>query len=72
MFQDSKMNTIIECRISRVNASVRMERPSIDFCQSPSTIMTSIAAQVVLHPTISRGLKFGGTTVGRDKVGVQF
>jgi peroxin-11B len=30
--------------------------------------MATIASQVVLHPFVSNGLKFGGTTVGRDKV----
>ncbi|KAJ3976308.1 peroxisomal biogenesis factor 11 [Lentinula raphanica] len=29
--------------------------------------MATIASQVVLHPTVSQGLKFGGTTLGRDK-----
>ncbi|KAJ3922573.1 peroxisomal biogenesis factor 11 [Lentinula edodes] len=29
--------------------------------------MAAIASQVVLHPTISQGLKYGGTTLGRDK-----
>ncbi|KAJ3936340.1 MAG: peroxisomal biogenesis factor 11 [Lentinula lateritia] len=29
--------------------------------------MAAIASQVVLHPTVSQGLKFGGTTLGRDK-----
>jgi len=30
--------------------------------------MATIAAQVVLHPAVSQALKFGGTTLGRDKV----
>ncbi|KIK71160.1 hypothetical protein GYMLUDRAFT_33295 [Collybiopsis luxurians FD-317 M1] len=29
--------------------------------------MATIASQVVLHPTVSQSLKFGGTTLGRDK-----
>ncbi|KAJ3987548.1 peroxisomal biogenesis factor 11 [Lentinula detonsa] len=29
--------------------------------------MATIASQVVLHPTVSQGLKYGGTTLGRDK-----
>ncbi|KAF8973908.1 peroxisomal biogenesis factor 11 [Flammula alnicola] len=29
--------------------------------------MASIASQFILHPAVSQGLKFGGTTVGRDK-----
>ncbi|PPQ89407.1 hypothetical protein CVT25_002225 [Psilocybe cyanescens] len=29
--------------------------------------MASAAAQIILHPTVSQGLKFGGTTLGRDK-----
>jgi len=30
--------------------------------------MAGVASQIILHPTISQGLKFGGTTLGRDKV----
>ena len=30
--------------------------------------MASVASQIVLHPTVSQCLKFGGTTLGRDKV----
>ncbi|KAF9270341.1 peroxisomal biogenesis factor [Marasmius fiardii PR-910] len=29
--------------------------------------MASIASQVILHPSISKSLKYGSTTVGRDK-----
>ncbi|KAG7099335.1 hypothetical protein E1B28_001192 [Marasmius oreades] len=29
--------------------------------------MASIASQVILHPTVSKSLKYGSTTVGRDK-----
>ncbi|KAF9474478.1 peroxisomal biogenesis factor 11 [Pholiota conissans] len=29
--------------------------------------MASIASQIILHPAVSQSLKFGGTTVGRDK-----
>ncbi|KAJ4489393.1 peroxisomal biogenesis factor 11 [Lentinula edodes] len=29
--------------------------------------MAAIASQVVLHPTVSQGLRYGGTTLGRDK-----
>ncbi|TFK76979.1 peroxisomal biogenesis factor 11 [Pluteus cervinus] len=29
--------------------------------------MASAASQVILHPAVSQGLKFGGTTTGRDK-----
>ncbi|KAK1228369.1 Peroxisomal membrane protein PMP27 [Marasmius sp. AFHP31] len=29
--------------------------------------MASIASQVILHPTISKSLKYGGSNVGRDK-----
>ena len=31
-------------------------------------IMASVASQIVFHPTVSQCLKFGGTTLGRDKV----
>ncbi|KAF5312486.1 hypothetical protein D9619_003162 [Psilocybe cf. subviscida] len=30
--------------------------------------MATIASQLVLHPTVSAGLKYGGTTLGRDKL----
>ena len=30
--------------------------------------MASVASQIVFHPTVSQCLKFGGTTLGRDKV----
>jgi hypothetical protein len=30
--------------------------------------MANVASQVIFHPAVSQGLKFGGTTVGRDKV----
>jgi hypothetical protein len=30
--------------------------------------MASIASQIILHPAVSESLKFGGTTLGRDKV----
>jgi len=29
--------------------------------------MATIASQVIFHPIVSQGLKFGGTTLGRDK-----
>ncbi|GLB36272.1 putative peroxisomal biogenesis factor [Lyophyllum shimeji] len=29
--------------------------------------MTTVASQVILHPVVSQSLKFGSTTVGRDK-----
>ncbi|KAF8807526.1 peroxisomal biogenesis factor 11 [Phlegmacium glaucopus] len=29
--------------------------------------MAAVASQFIFHPTISQGLKFGGTTLGRDK-----
>jgi len=29
--------------------------------------MATIASQLIFHPTVSQGLKFGGTTLGRDK-----
>ncbi|CAA7266560.1 unnamed protein product [Cyclocybe aegerita] len=29
--------------------------------------MASVASQIIFHPTVSQGLKFGGTTLGRDK-----
>ncbi|KAF9532051.1 peroxisomal biogenesis factor 11 [Crepidotus variabilis] len=29
--------------------------------------MATIASQIILHPVVSQGLKFGGTTLGRDK-----
>ncbi|PPQ70969.1 hypothetical protein CVT26_014235 [Gymnopilus dilepis] len=29
--------------------------------------MASVASQIVLHPTVTESLKFGATTVGRDK-----
>ncbi|KDR85118.1 hypothetical protein GALMADRAFT_233746 [Galerina marginata CBS 339.88] len=29
--------------------------------------MASVASQIVFHPTVSQSLKFGGTTLGRDK-----
>ncbi|KAF4623095.1 hypothetical protein D9613_001914 [Agrocybe pediades] len=29
--------------------------------------MASIASQLIFHPAVSQGLKFGGTTLGRDK-----
>ncbi|KAF8203675.1 peroxisomal biogenesis factor 11 [Pholiota molesta] len=29
--------------------------------------MASIASQIILHPAVSESLKFGGTTLGRDK-----
>ena len=33
-----------------------------------SSNMTTLAAQVVFHPVVTHSLKFGGTTIGRDKV----
>jgi len=30
--------------------------------------MTTLAGQVVFHPVVSQSLKFGGTTIGRDKL----
>ncbi|PPR00649.1 hypothetical protein CVT24_000872 [Panaeolus cyanescens] len=30
--------------------------------------MASAASQVILHPAVSQGLKYGGTTLGRDKL----
>jgi peroxin-11B len=30
--------------------------------------MTTLAAQVVFHPVVSQSLKFGGSTIGRDKL----
>jgi len=30
--------------------------------------MANVASQVIFHPVVLQGLKFGGTTVGRDKV----
>ena len=29
--------------------------------------MSSLASQLVLHPYVSRSLKYGGTNLGRDK-----
>ncbi|KAJ4486294.1 peroxisomal biogenesis factor 11 [Lentinula aciculospora] len=29
--------------------------------------MATVASQVVLHPTVSQSIKYGGTTLGRDK-----
>ncbi|KJA29255.1 hypothetical protein HYPSUDRAFT_32656 [Hypholoma sublateritium FD-334 SS-4] len=29
--------------------------------------MASLASQVIFHPAVSQGLKYGGTTLGRDK-----
>jgi len=29
--------------------------------------MANVASQIILHPTVSQCLKFGGTTLGRDK-----
>jgi len=29
--------------------------------------MASLASQIIFHPTVSQSLKFGGTTLGRDK-----
>ncbi|KAE9410972.1 peroxisomal biogenesis factor 11 [Gymnopus androsaceus JB14] len=29
--------------------------------------MAAISSQIILHPTVSQSLKFGGTTLGRDK-----
>ena len=34
--------------------------------------MATVASQVILHPVVSQGLKVLSTTVGRDKVRVQF
>lgn len=31
--------------------------------------MANVASQIIFHPTVSQGLKFGSTTTGRDKVG---
>lgn len=32
--------------------------------------MASVASQLVFHPAVSQSLKFGATTVGRDKVSI--
>lgn len=34
--------------------------------------MASIASQVIFHPAVSQGLKYGGTTLGRDKVSFSY
>jgi len=34
--------------------------------------MATVASQLILHPVVSQGLKVLSTTVGRDKVRVQF
>jgi len=31
--------------------------------------MANVASQIIFHPAVSQGLKFGATTTGRDKVG---
>lgn len=30
--------------------------------------MATTASQIIFHPVVSQSLKFGGTTLGRDKV----
>jgi len=34
--------------------------------------MATVASQLILHPVVSQGLKVLSTTIGRDKVCVQF
>ena len=51
--------------ISRVRWSAYIYHCTLS---SPDFSMAGVASQIILHPTISQGLKFGGTTVGRDKV----
>ena len=34
----------------------------------PIQVLSMAASQIIFHPTVSLCLKFGGTTLGRDKV----
>lgn len=57
----------LSCTESRVRCLSSPDILALSLSQHPTTTMADIASQLVLHPTLSLALRYGGSTLGRDK-----